>query len=80
MIKTFLASAMLALPALPVVAQELPQLRVTIPQDADSLDPAVVVLDRPAVRCFLRTPYAIPVFVQFARRAVFHGPVIPVPQ
>src|SRR5579875_2834690 len=41
MIKTFLAAAMLAMPALPLAAQELPQLRVAIPQDADSLDPTL---------------------------------------
>lgn len=41
MIRQFLTAAMLVLPALPVAAEELPQLRVAIPQDADSLDPTL---------------------------------------
>ncbi len=41
MIRPLLAAMMLALPALPAAAQDLPQLRVAIPQDADALDPAL---------------------------------------
>jgi hypothetical protein len=43
MLRPILAAAVLALPLLPVaapaVAQDLPQLRVAFPEDADAMDP-----------------------------------------
>ena len=41
MIRRLLGAALLALPILPVAADELPQLRVAIPEDSDALDPTV---------------------------------------
>jgi peptide/nickel transport system substrate-binding protein len=41
MLKTFLATAVLAMPILPSVAQDLPQLRVGFSEDADALDPTL---------------------------------------
>ena len=41
MISRLLGAALLALPILPAAAQELPQLRVAFPEDADALDPTV---------------------------------------
>ena len=41
MMKPMLAAALLALPLLPAAAQDLPQLRVGISQDADAMDPTL---------------------------------------
>ncbi len=41
MMKPMLAAALLALPLLPAAAQDLPQLRVAISQDADAMDPTL---------------------------------------